>query len=541
MRKFFDFQNNNWLIHIFALGILLTNVWAEFFALDIPFYGDPFHHGELVASLPSVLAGNIKFFTIHGAMDWLPAWFSQQMFGAERHFLPTMLIHTSLYALASLFLYCVIASLIGRDGKHREIILMVTAVLTVYLASIRDVFLILTIWLYFLCEKSSSHRSRNVLEITLGVSLAVNLFWSFDRGIAGMVGIGLACLILALSEKRYLLSIGSFVASLFAMTWIDALSFSNYVDNCVFLLATSSQWSYGYSKFVPIFWTVVVAVPNGLAIYHLGKQLHQVIRTSWKATASLLLLLVLDGLMFKIATNRADAPHVVMALWMPVLAFLYLRGEYAGKLSMFANATMIISIIWLALRWGNYWFLFGAIVPVIYATETRYPGIIGYLASRRVVIVFFAIPFLFANLIRISSNYSQDGYLWMSQLSALPANRSLVDESIRWVSSEIVRVGSHCVFDLSNNGVINGVTGLPACTTYTYPVYATQRYEADMLQQLQQRNPPIVVFSSTHSAFSIDRRSMHDRFPELKDYLVKAYPFEKCHFGYCLRYVSQPG
>src|SRR5207344_3504256 len=100
---------------------------------------------------------------------------------------------------------------------------------------------------------------------------------------------------------------------------------------------------------------------NGLAVYHLGRQFHQVIRTSWKETASLLLLIVLDGLMFKIAINRADAPHVVMALWMPVLAFLYLRGEYAGKLSLFANATMIISIIWLALRWGNYWFLFGAI------------------------------------------------------------------------------------------------------------------------------------------------------------------------------------
>ena len=375
----------------------------------------------------------------------------------------------------------------------------------------------------------------------MGISLAVNLFWSFDRGIAGIAGIGLACLVLAVSERRYLLSMGSFVASIFAMVWMGALSFSVYVENLEFLLTTSFQWSYGYSKFVPIFWTVVVAVPNGWAIYYLGKQLYQVIRSSWKETAHLLLLIVLSGLMFKVGINRADAPHVVMALWMPAIAFLYLRGEYAGKLSMFANATIMISIIWLALRWGNYWFCFGAIVPAIYAIETRYPKFTGYLASPKSAIVVFAIPLLFVNILKISSNYSHNAYLWTSQVSAPPTNRSLVNESIQWVSSEMLKVNSHCVFDLSNNGVINGVTGLPACTKYTYPVYATQRYEADMLQQLQQRNPPVVVFSSTHWAFSINGKSMHDRFPELKSYMVKTYPYEKCNFGYCLRYVNKPG
>jgi len=60
-----------------------------------------------------------------------------------------------------------------------------------------------------------------------------------------------------------------------------------------------------------------------------------------------------------------------------------------------------------------------------------------------------------------------------------------------------------------------------------------------MIQQLQKRNPPVVVYSSTHWAFQIDGRSMHDRFPELKKYLLKTYQYEKCDFGYCLRYLNQ--
>ena len=83
------------------------------------------------------------------------------------------------------------------------------------------------------------------------------------------------------------------------------------------------------------------------------------------------------------------------------------------------------------------------------------------------------------------------------------------------------------------------MTGLPSCTKYIYPVYASQRYELDMIQQLQKRNPPVVVYSSTHWAFQIDGRSMHDRFPELKKYLLKTYQYEKCDFGYCLRYLNQ--
>ena len=539
MRKLFDSQNSNRLIHILALSILFTGILAKFFAIGDSFFGDPFHHGEFVASLQSVLAGNVNFFTIHGAMDWLPAWFSQHFFGPNQYFLPTMLAYNTLSALASLFLYATIVLLTNKNNQYRAVILMVSAVLVVYLVGSRDVFLLLAIWVYFLSERCSSKQSRNVLELILGVALAANLFWSFDRGVVGIAGIGLACLVTAATERRYLLSMVTFILSLGALHWVGALSFSNYVANFQFLLATSSQWSYGFAK-KPVILSALVAIPNGWAVYYLYKQLNQTIRVNWKETASLISLVILTILMYKIGINRADGGHVIMALWAPTLAFLYLHEKYSVKWPIFFNITIIISMMLLAKKSGISVLYFGMLVPAIYVIKTRFPKLTYDLVSLKLAIIAFAIPLTLLITLKISPQYTQGGYQWISKISAPPTNQSLVSESIQWVSTEILKSGSSCVFDLSNNGVINGITGLPACTKYIYPVYATQRYENDMLEELQQKNPPVIVFTSTYWSFSIDGKSMHERFPELKTYLVRTYPYEKCNLGYCLRYVNQP-
>lgn len=539
MKKLFDLHNNNSLIHIFAFGILFTRIWARFFAIGDAFYSDPFHHGEFVASLQSMLAGNVKFFTIHGAMDWVPAWFSQRLFGLDKYFLPTMLVYNTLSAFAGLFLYTTIFLLTSKNNQYRAIILMISAVLSAYLVGIRDVFLLLAIWVYFLSERCSSKQWRNVLELTLGVLLAVNLFWSFDRGMAAIAGLGIACIVIAVAERRYLLSMLSFSFSLGALHWVGALSFSNYAANFQFLMATSSQWSHGFAK-EPVTLSALVAIPNGWAIYYLLKQLHQQFRVNWKETANLISLVILTILMFKIGVNRADGLHVIMALWVPSLAFLYLHERCTVKWPMFFNITIIISIMWLAKKTDMHVLYFGILIPAIYVIQTKFPKLTYDLALPKLGIIALAIPLLFTNIVIISSKYTQGSFQWMPKVLTPPTNQSLVSDSIKWVSEEILKAGSHCVFDLSNNGVINGITSLPACTKYIYPVYATQRYEADMLEELQQHNPPVIVFSSTYWSFSIDGKSMHGRFPALKNYLLKTYPYEKCNLGYCLRYVNQP-
>ena len=528
----FFLKKNEWLIYFFTLGIALASALSR---IGGGWYIDPFHHGEYVASLPFVLSGNINFFIIHGALDWIPAWLSHRFYGAEKYFFHTMLIYNMLNALASVVLFLIIALMV-REGKYRALILVTAAVLTHYLVGVRDVFLLLAILVYFSCEEISSKRAQTVLEITLGILLAVNLWWSFDRGIAGIVGIGLACLILIVFERRYLFALGAFTASIAGLVWIGALSLSGYVENIKFLVATSSQWSYGYSEFAPVLWTVLAVVPNALIIYYLGKRFLSS-NLGWKERASVVMLMVLSIALLKIGTNRADVDHMGMSLWMPAIAFLYLRGRFADKIPAIATATVTITLIWLSVNADNYWILLGALIPTIYLIGTKFPKFTNVLESKKISLVVFAIPLLIFNVSKVSAN----AYPWLSRDFVPPPNYVLVSKYAQWVSIEMLMADAPCIFDLSNHGVINGFTGLPSCTKYIYPVYATRQYEADMLQQLQQSNPPVVVFSSADWFFRIDGKSMHTRFPAVTNYLVQNYPYQQCKFGYCLRYINQPG
>ena len=504
-----EFKKNNWLIYFFTLGIALTGAFSRIVAGE---YSDPFHDGEYVASLPLMLSGNINFFTIHGALDWVPAWLSHRVFGAEKYFFHTMLIYEMLNALASVVLFLIIALLV-REGKYRALILITAAVLTPYFVSVRDVFLLLAILVYFVCEEISYKRAQKVLEITLGILLAVNIWWSFDRGIAGIAGIGLACLILIVFERRYLLALGAFTAFIAGLVWIGAISLAGYVENIKFLVATSSQWSYGYSKFAPVLWTAFAVVPNGLIIYYLVRQFFYP-QSDWKERASVVMLMVLSLALLKVGINRADVGHIVMSLWVPGIAFLYLRGRCGDIIPPRVISTVMSSLI-----------------------GKKYPKFTNILGSTKFALIAVAIPLYIFNIYKVSEN----AYPWLTRDFEPPPNYALVNKNAQWVSTEILKVGAQCVFDLSNHGVINGLTGLPPCTKYTYPVYATRQYEADMLHQLQQSNPPVVVFSSADWVFVIDGKSMHDRFPEVKEYLVQNYPYQLCKFDYCLRYINQPG
>ncbi|MFC6477947.1 hypothetical protein ACFQDN_17645 [Pseudomonas asuensis] len=138
-------------------------------------------------------------------------------------------------------------------------------------------------------------------------------------------------------------------------------------------------------------------------------------------------------------------------------------------------------------------------------------------------------------------NVLANGYKWLPHMASPPQNDLLVSEGARWAASQIKESGSQCVFDLSNNGIINGVTGLPACTKYIYPVYATRVYEQDMISDLKKSDPSVVVYSTTFWSFNINDISMHDKFPELKKYLDEKYPYEKCESEYCLRFKNTQG
>jgi len=539
MKKYFDIQANPWLIHVLPLGILLIRAIERNFPQNAVVFNDPFHHGEYVATLPSVLAGKMDFFNIHGALDWIPAWLSHYFVGPDKYFLPTMFIYDLLSVVAGLFLYLLVVQHTNLRSKFSLMILFASATLVSYLVGYRDLFLLVAIWLYFYQQNSMHPLAKTYLvNIALGIVVAINMAWSFDRGIAGIAGVLLPCLLLSFSQRRFILTICSFSITIFALTQAGILSLTNYYENFLFLLNTSSQWSYGLSA-EPVYLTVVVFLPTAAAIYILGKKLYRLMNTNRQESINLLVLLILNLLMFKIGTNRADAGHVVMAMWMPMLSFLYLSKDCQSEESTVISHPFVIALSTLAvfLYSASYpLFILLAIPPLTYVIGIKKHGNPMRLTGSNNLFLVLVVIIVLVECVKVNLHYIKGEYSWMSSLPSPPNNHLIVDKSINWVSAEILDAKPDCIFDMTNSGLINGLTNLPACTKYTYLIYATQEYDVDILQHLQQRAPPVIVYSSHLHAMG----NMHAQFPKLESYLVKAYPYETCKFDYCLRYIKRP-
>lgn len=525
---------HRWIIHLVAIGVLFLCEFERFFNHGKTLYDDAFHDGEFVATLPSVLAGRVEFFTIHGTLDWMPSWLAQYMVGTDRHMLLTMFLYHALCVLAGLLLYLIVARHIKPGEKYALTILLATVVLAPYMVSYRDVFLLASIWLFFHRQSVIESKYKSHLtSIALGLVLACNVIWSFDRGVAGLAAIGLALLISGIFERRSLLTVGSLLAGMTMLYQVGLLR-ENYWSNLIFLLNTSSQWSSGFSRTEPILLTLVALLPNILVVYLLGLKIYHSIQSNRQEAAIPLMLFILAICMLKIGTNRADPVHIDMALWVPLLSFIYLSKKINSldktlPVKMWILAPPVLVIL---LYSGVYpLFILPLIPPMLYFLEARNPALGARLANNRTAFLCLLAIIVVAKGAKVGSYFNHGEYAWLRGLIAPPVNALTVDQGINWVSSEMLNVRPACVFDFSNSGVINGVAGLPACTRYTYPIYATGPYQADMLLQLQQNNPPMVVISG--SSWS---DLMNSRFPLLKNYMIRMYPFEKCAYGYCLRY-----
>jgi len=147
-----------------------------------------------------------------------------------------------------------------------------------------------------------------------------------------------------------------------------------------------------------------------------------------------------------------------------------------------------------------------------------------------IILLFFIFP--------TSIKFANDKYKWLAHIYSPPTNNSASTEGVRWVSDRLIRSKSTCVFDLSNNGVINGLTTLPSCSRFTYPVYAGLVHETELINAVRETSPPAIVYSSTYWSYSIDGKSMRDRFPQLDIFLLQQYPNMECANGYCIRYLK---
>lgn len=527
------------------LGIIALFAFAfvSHFTLGPGNIVDPFHQGEFFATLPNMLHGQAgeHAFTIHGALDYLPVWIATHFSGPDNNFLYTQVAY-ALCNLGAAWLFYLIASLfIERGARYELLTLVAVAVVASQLVGYRDLCLLLSIYLFLLCLRANRSSDFFVKATLLGIAAAFNMFWSYDRGITGFGAIGLGVLLASFYDRRFIYAMAIFVGTFLVLSLMtEVFSLSDYLRNFDFLLSTSSQWTYHSPRF--IIQSALLTVPTVLAYYALFKALPKPFHFgSAFAIAGMLAVLML--VLYKIATNRADFIHVPMGMWAPLLSFLFAYDQLrkTGRKQEFVllkkpvAVAVVGSMLLLGLIGKNPMPFFAVLLGLVLINSNRKP--LGYVALVGLSGLLAAFTLYKSPVPNVLVN----GYKWLPNMASPPENSLLVSDGARWAASQIKGSGSQCVFDLSNNGIINGVTGLPACTKYIYPVYATRVYEQDMISDLKKSDPSVVVYSTTFWSFNINDISMHDKFPELKKYLDEKYPYEKCESEFCLRFKNTQG
>jgi hypothetical protein len=539
MKNSCGFIEGRWLSFALALCILFVVSLSSSFKLPEGILVDPFHYGEYFALLTSLFGAqsSINPLTIHGALDYVPGLVAQKIFGGNDYFFPTWLIYRLLDFVAAIFLLTIVFQMV-KNNPQRFIILLGVAIVAPFLVEYRDVALLLGIILYFLIQEKHNPVINLVLEISFGLVVALGLFWSFDRGIAGMVALGAASIIYAYQKRQYIISLFVFIVSVVTFGFFSPeLSLSNYLENVKFLVATSSNWSYGWNEDTVIL-TALLGLTNILANWLLWSSIVKS-KTIGEHSANALFLSILSLIFFKIGINRADTIHILWGLWSPMLMCIYWfsskHEEKLGNYLIVALNIALYSILVIGIT-----FRLVALAPIFTL------GILGMISVlikdasklvRNFVAATLLLPIAYT-IYLFSYGVAMGDYRWINYYHSLPSNSAMATDGVRWVSQELTNSGSHCVFDLSNNGVINGLTGLPACTRFTYLVYADQRYEDEIIRSVRGRKPKAIVYSSTFWSFSIDRKPMPARFPILNKYLLENYPQEKCSYGYCVRYLG---
>lgn len=511
-----------------------------------PTVEDPFHTGEFVASATNLYFGGVNAYRavlIHGLSDILPALFSQQFWGLDQHFIPTFTIYRVI-DLVSLLLLIIAAAQIGQSNNARQYILILAiALIGPVLVGYRDLTLLVALNLFLFLQRQTGNLYQTILlQIAFGLSTAFGVFWSYDRGLIGTISLGLALLLCIRKNRFFLIALVAYCVSIVSLQAISPLfSLERYVSNILFLMASSAEWSYGLKPEPVILICFTVFVNTSAIVLAIGAFISD--RSKPYALPNLILLCLLSVLMMKIAgINRADLMHIYQSYWVPMLILLGVsQKNYVLVALKNYNSTIIFILLFtfffaLLTPWfGNTRYVSAAVIAalLLVVLAASRPDLVSATVFSMLILLSF--PFLYSIATASYRLYAGD-YAWLTSLKSPALNTSLATPGVRWTAERLKETPTRCIFDMSNNGIINALAKLPTCTEFIYPVYASPKHESIMLDQLRVASPPIVVYTSTYWSYSIDGRSMAQRFPNLDKYLRVHYPFEECMHGYCVRF-----
>jgi hypothetical protein len=528
------------MLVLLVLVVLLNTRWGGVLA-------DPFHDGEHFAAAVSIHqldAGVAWGFNLHGALNYLPALAARHVWGDSHYFFPAWLVYRVAHSVACLALVGLFVCLLPH--RHRPLWLTAAFVLLApWLVSHKDTFLLtsmcLGVWLF---TRPHQQAMRWLGSVLLTVSMAFGVFWSFDRGLVGLLAL-MPPLVLSffVFKDRIsavpLLGVPLLLAAMHVASPLFA--FGHYWDNLRFIMQTSHQWGFGLKP------TALALTAFMCLLYGLMGWLVVVNRQTlaWRApphAALLCLLACLTPLLLQLGVRRADVAHAQNILWLPILVAALAASLQPLKAPhrywRYAMWAVLLAMPALSYKAQSPAFIGAAALLVFLLKDTLVPqaawmqrGVVVFKATSALVLVY--------SLVLVAQGLRQGNYTALLHLDAPPANDLVVPDGPKWVAQQLQQARVPCVLDMTNNGLINALADIPTCSRITYPVYADRAFEGELLAALSHASPPAVVYSTTFFSYSIDGKAMPDRFPALDQALQARYPRLVCAHGYCLRYAQR--
>ena len=499
---------------------------------------DPFHDGEYFAVAVNFFSRQPQTFhplSIHGALDFIPALIARQWWGDAHYFLPTVAIYSALN-IAAAALVLLITHELCKNRPFEWIVLLGMALGAAFFVGYRDLLLLASLYSFLLVSGRPPRATGTIaLLLLLGALVGFGVFWSFDRGIATLFCLGPPMLLMAWRDRTHLIAAAAVAGTVLGLAFfVEGFSISGYLENLSVLLQTSGQWSYGW-RLEAVVLTCFVALINGCAMI-MAFRAYWISAISQEELARVIALMLLSIIMLKIGVNRADVEHIFNGLWAPLLLLLSLAPQTFKVRRLILLAPPIIAIAAaLTFKFHHIGFFITACLLVYTCMPHRDQG--DFRVSHLLSVMLIATSA--SALIYGGLKYLREGqYQWVTHVASPPENTAAVTQGVSWASQRLLQSQANCVFDLSNNGVINGLLNLPSCSRFTYPVYAAAQHEAELIHAITTAAPPAIVYSSTFPSYSIDGKTMRDRFQKLDNVLTARYPEEECVEGYCVRYLS---
>jgi hypothetical protein len=471
--------------------------------VDVPVEASPelFHEGEYTGSLWHMKAFAARKASypllIHGAMDFIPSQLAHQFYGSNRIIGGTRVVNTLIVMTAWMLFMEMIYRMFpeeARPGSRIGWALLWFALLSPPLFSlpvqvtesfvgIRDVFL-LGLTLVFLHYWKCQDRWKTAFLIAGSVSTGLALFWSYDRGLMAMGFTGLMLLGMGLHRrwKDAAILSGSLIAAglVLGKTEVFGSLAGNARNLAYWITQSKTVWGlpFNFDELGSILggMLIFVVLAVGLLVIPQGKP-----GPSGHRPWLLWGLLLIQLLLAKSSLNRPGHSRVLMALYPSILILVYLGSRIRHPRP---------------------------------ATETDdailHPGSLMALLLAFTIIPLQPVTGAWQTFVRTLTKPRPDSKLVPPELNELCA---------------VLKENPDArLFGWSNEGVLQLLARKQWCTWFSYAIYTAPEYEAQLLTELQQAAPNVIVAHPGAWAMQVDGRSMQSRLPLVAKYIEDHYP-----------------